>query len=460
MINNREKVAADFREEIKHAFEPEAKILSADRELRYCLELQRARLAKRNLNCTDEMIHRGPFPNGLNRVRSWKDGHYDTSWTVDFITHNKTMQREGMKTFKQNETQSIYETVVDVHDGDDVSSDTYCCPNCGSVSTIAELQEGCAYCGTSFKMSELYPKVKNYFFVFDMSGKTDHMFKTVIRYGLYLLPFNISMCLAVLLQKSGVGFKGLMAGEKVFTGLWSILYAPICIALMIPVFGFVGWMLDCFRLAFSSLPVLFEVMGSRQRFAAGISPVCPEFTFEYFISKIVSFFKIFAYSENRRDLPFYAGSDNGEEFDDLVDASFFGTMSCKRVARKDNMVYVTGDLYMENAYDLSNRIKAKKEIFRVRAGRRTDIPFTTNFSITKIQCPSCGGSFNAFKTRSCPYCGNEYKQENTDWVIYDIQNITKKIKIKRVITWLVVVAVFVGTFLYDMSMFYGLNKGF
>ena len=124
------------------------------------------------------------------------------------------------------------------------------------------------------------------------------------------------------------------------------------------------------------------------------------------------------------------------------------------------MVYVTGDLYMENAYDLSNRIKAKKEIFRVRAGRRTDIPFTTNFSITKIQCPSCGGSFNAFKTISCPYCGNEYKQENTDWVIYDIQNITKKIKIKRVITWLVVAAVFVGTFLYEMSMFYGLNNGF
>ena len=151
MINNREKVAADFREEIKHAFEPEAKVLSADRELRYCLELQRARLAKRNLNCTDEMIHRGPFPNGLNRVRSWKDGHYDTSWTVDFIIHNKTMQREGMKTFKQNETQSIYETVVDVHDGDDVSSDTYCCPNCGSVSTIAELQEGCAYCGNEYK---------------------------------------------------------------------------------------------------------------------------------------------------------------------------------------------------------------------------------------------------------------------------------------------------------------------
>ena len=38
MTDNREKVAADFRNEISHAFEPGAKVMSADRELRYCLE--------------------------------------------------------------------------------------------------------------------------------------------------------------------------------------------------------------------------------------------------------------------------------------------------------------------------------------------------------------------------------------------------------------------------------------
>ena len=48
MSDKRAKVAADFRKEICHAFEPGAKVMSADRELRYCLELQRERLEKRN----------------------------------------------------------------------------------------------------------------------------------------------------------------------------------------------------------------------------------------------------------------------------------------------------------------------------------------------------------------------------------------------------------------------------
>ena len=100
VLNKKEKIAADFREEIKHAFEPDGKVMSADRELRYCLEKQRDRMNKRNLTCVDEMIHRGSFPNGLNRVRSWKDEHYDTSWTVDYINHKKTFKREGMRTYK------------------------------------------------------------------------------------------------------------------------------------------------------------------------------------------------------------------------------------------------------------------------------------------------------------------------------------------------------------------------
>ena len=55
MTDNREKVAADFRNEISHAFEPGAKVMSADRELRYCLELQRDRLEKRNLRYKDNI---------------------------------------------------------------------------------------------------------------------------------------------------------------------------------------------------------------------------------------------------------------------------------------------------------------------------------------------------------------------------------------------------------------------
>ncbi|MCR5432513.1 MAG: hypothetical protein K6E95_08145 [Lachnospiraceae bacterium] len=41
MSDNREKIISDFRDEIRHAYEPDAKLMSADRELRFCFELQR-----------------------------------------------------------------------------------------------------------------------------------------------------------------------------------------------------------------------------------------------------------------------------------------------------------------------------------------------------------------------------------------------------------------------------------
>ena len=42
----------------------------------------------------------------------------------------------------------------------------------------------------------------------------------------------------------------------------------------------------------------------------------------------------------------------------------------------------------------------KRERFRAVFRRRTDIPINLQFSMTMIQCPTCGGSFNASATES------------------------------------------------------------
>ena len=431
----KDKIAADFREEIKHAFEPGAKVMSADRELRYCLECQRDRIAKRNLKYTEEMVHKGAFPDGLKNVRSWRDMHYETSWTVDYIDHNTTIQRDGLKTYRHGERQAIYETVVDVRDGEDVSGDDYCCPNCGAVSTIAELQEGCRHCGTSFKMSELYPKVANYFFVYDVSGRAEHMWLTVLKYGVYSLPVNFIMCIYVLYTQYGM------------TTLASYLLNPVMLmklimvmGVMLPIFGYFAWIFDAFRVAAKTTPVFFEVANARKKFALKMLMFCPEFTFENFVARMVSLLKIVAFSDNREDLPVYAGKNLGAVFDNVVDISFLGSMSCKNVKERDGIVYVTGDVYVKTARDLGDRIKVKDEIYRIKAGRKKEAMFNTGFSISKIQCHSCGASFDALKTKKCPFCGSECKMENDDWVIYDIRNVGLELLIKRLLVALVILA--------------------
>ena len=419
MAGNKEAVAAAFREEIKHAFEPGAQVTTADRELRYCLELQRDRLVKRNLTVCDEMVHGGPFPNGLNNVRSWVDGHYETSWAVDFIDHRKTFQRAGMRPYKYSQKQSIYEAIVDVRDGEDVSEDTYSCPNCGAIATIKEFQDGCKSCGTSFKMSDLFPKVSNYFFVWDVSGMAANFKLKIFKNGLYLLPFSCAMMLWMLHFENGVNL-----GEY-FSKIGNIIGFLIGLAVVTPAVGFVSLFYEMIfkliRQAVKDTPLLMATGTSRKKFEWQMSRICPEYTFEHFTSKMVSLFKIVVFSDRDGELPFYKGRDLGNMFDYVVDVAARGVMSCRKVKTQGNMVYVTGDIFAEVTRDLGTKLKRKDERYRITAARRLDIPFATNFSITKIQCANCGGSFNAFKTRKCPYCDTEFVQENTDWIICEIK---------------------------------------
>ena len=43
------------------------------------------------------------------------------------------------------------------------------------------------------------------------------------------------------------------------------------------------------------------------------------------------------------------------------------------------------------------------------------------FSIHRVSCPSCGGSFDAVYKRDCPYCGNPYDLKKKDWIVQDMR---------------------------------------
>ncbi len=419
MSDNKEKIIKDFREEIKHAYEPGVRVMSADRELRFCFELQRDRLAGKRLACSEEMTHRGPFPNGLNKVRSWQDGHYETTWAVDFIEHRKTFTRDGRCLYRKQQKQSMYETVVDVRGGEDVSSDRYFCPNCGATSTVAELEEGCKYCKTSFKMSELYPKVSNFFYVYDEAGSGKEIFQKVMKIGLCLMPVTCALILWMLYSEQGILPADLIKAPAKLIGML------IGLIVTAPVVGFFGWFLSIWlrfiKMLLTDLPLLFSIMASRRAFAYNMSRICPEYTFEHFAARMMSLLKIVAYSDRDAELPFHRGEDPGNLFEDVVDITFRGMATCKRVRVKENMVYVTADLYVETARDCGNKIRVKKETYRITAGKRLDVPFAANFSVTEVECASCGGSFNVYKTNKCPYCGTEYEPEYADWALYDIK---------------------------------------
>ena len=72
--------------------------------------------------------------------------------------------------------------------------------------------------------------------------------------------------------------------------------------------------------------------------------------------------------------------------------------------------------------DLAGKVKTgKNEKLRVTLVRNLNAPIQYNFSIKKLECPSCHGSFDATRNVTCPYCGGSYRVEDADWAVENIE---------------------------------------
>ena len=225
----------------------------------------------------------------------------------------RKITRDGKKLFEDNKRSSMYATITDVISGVHPDDEVCSCPNCGSVSTIAGLQDGCPFCGTRYKMSDLFPKVTGYYFIEDVSLAGDEG-KRIMRK--FMIGAVISIGIAV------------------------------------------GYFAYSFYLIFRTIAV-----GSSQS------------------------------------------------------AGKWGALGLADFKEEDGRVIVSTDAFFDVLYDTDGKIRSRKEKYRAVFIRRTDIPIDMRFSMTRIQCPTCGGSFNAVQNRICPFCGRSYDIESQDWIL-------------------------------------------
>ena len=75
-------------------------------------------------------------------------------------------------------------------------------------------------------------------------------------------------------------------------------------------------------------------------------------------------------------------------------------------------------IYMHNTY-MKEKITRKDEDLLVTMERKAGHE-DPGFRAYKVQCPNCGGSFDAMHQKKCPHCSSEYELVNEDWVISSI----------------------------------------
>lgn len=387
---------------------------SCDQDMEYCLELQKERQKDKNVIMKYEFVPRGHFAKTGGIGKGWEDERYKTRMEYRTCRWEKMFYKDKKKVHSSKQNSTFYQIITDKRDSHAVEEDSYTCPNCGAISKVRELIDGCSYCGTFFKMEDLFPKVTNFFFIEDISGTDKEVNGDIAK---TVVPCMLISMICLTYVYSNQNDNGL---------LMNLIPGVIAGAILGGVLGYFLWAIlkigYIFAQAGKSASMVVNVSGSAKSFEAKMKKYSPEFSYEYFTSKVISMLKMIIFAKEPQELPIYVGDTTGEMFSDILDSSYAGALALKKFEIQGDYCYVTVDAYMEDIYD-GDRVRRKKDVFRIVLRKNITTPIQLNFSIKKIHCKSCGVSFDATKQITCPSCSRKYEIDDEDWVIMQI---TKK----------------------------------
>ena len=392
----------DFRSSLGNAVSRGNNISFADNDITYILKLQHNRISQKGLELNYELYSRDDNKNKFIAGSNWRDAHYESTVCFNQCGIKRNVKKDGRTRYKDNCKGVLYETITDVVTGVHPDNDPFCCPNCGAISTVAGLQNGCSHCGTRFQMDDLFPKVTSYYFL-DNPGMTKKEF-----WSGYLVSYIITliaMFIICLIFRKGIGSYFVAAFGSIFMAYVLFTYYLI-IKLIAGAISSAGKM---------------GTAGSRSKFEKRMKKISPEFSYEYFTSKTLSLIKTAVFSENEKGLMFYEGEKLDPKMKDIIDMNYGGALGCQSLHEAGNIVTVVTKAYFDVLYASGDKVFFKKQVFSATLKRRTDIPVNLNFSITNIACPSCGASFDAMENRNCPFCGNRYEITTDDWALVELK---------------------------------------
>ena len=405
-----------FAIELEENFENEEVPTSCNEDVKYALELQHNRLKEKDINLSYDFKPRGHFGFGCDIYKSWSDKKYTSRMDWRSCSFLKKFKRGKKILHKNKRNCNFYQIVTNYKNKQLVEDEDYSCPNCGGFNKIKDLVNGCAYCETKFQMDDLFPKVTNYYFVDDVGGTENEMKKEYLKTTIPIWIIVIIMLILYYLKAS----KELELIELILTMVFGFIGGGLGGA-------FIGYILLSLKLLFKVFGQLFSSMGmyktlgSRKKFENKMMEISPDFSFEYFTSRIISILRMIMFSNNIEDLPFYEGNQKGTFSPNVVDIVYSGALGLKDFSIKDSYLYVKVDAFLDVWEEVNGKVIMKRQEFIIDLCRDITKPIEFNFSIKKIQCKHCGGSFDATKEKTCPYCHNEYSIKDEDWVVLNIQ---------------------------------------
>ena len=396
-----------------------------DAALRSGLTLQQQRLQQLGLQMTLELEPFGRLIN-LHQVNSRNALLKDTF--LSKYTHyifgqpsRRTVCYYGRGRCLHREKKSIlfYETIYYPNPRNrTLPSTPYSCPGCGAVTTLGELTEGgCPYCGSHFEMPEFFPKVCNYFSVDGAPSSPDILRKDALKLPLMALVLGLVWfpCSIFWLFSQAGGsaeeFVRLLSGASyIFTWYLAALFCLLPLMLL-------GRL---FLAGFESSRVILGSARSKDRLAEKLGALDPCFSYVYFEAKALSLSRILLFREDPTSCVQYEGRTLGRKFRNVIDLQYRGGMKLRSIRKTGENILVKLDVFVTLTRLKGNRIREEKRKLHLTLRHRADFPTVSGFTIRRVQCGGCSGSFDAGIHRVCPYCGKAYDPARPDWVVTEL----------------------------------------
>ena len=384
--------------------------VSCDGDTHYYLKLQRERLEDKGLrmqNVVRPVKGKSFGTAAFSRKSAW----YTTDMLYEEISRELRFLKGAQTLYQRQVEQVMYEIVVHTPNEKETDHLMITCPNCGAVSPVAQLVEGCRYCGTRFHMRDLFPRVVNTYFIRTTSIMKHTTNQRRIMGILMLVMLLVSMPGAMISSEGVIPI-------ALFTAYLTALICGGVGGFMITSFMMIGSLFQ--RDGMKHLP-LFRTLRSRSRIKGMMKRMDPNFSYEKFEGQMVALIRMAVFAKEPQNLTAYCGGKRDDRFEDIIEMTYTNGMCLQKVRQNGNVLHLTLRTWWINYSEVNGKIIKTGDLIDATFAKNVTRRETPGFSITSVNCHSCGGSFDAVRQRNCPYCGTEYRMEEDYWVIEDMR---------------------------------------
>lgn len=376
-------------------------------DLKYAFELQSQRLKEKNVSV--KYTYEISSTDDSEYAKGWTDKEYSNVVNYHRFLKIRDFLVNGKRKFREKQREILYAVITRLNNPQSVG--TYCCPNCGAIHTVKVLLEsGCPNCKTRFIMNDLFPKVTNYYSVKDYSNQGNNIKKSIVKFTIFGSVFGVLLSVFSTLITNPIS----IFLVETFAGFIGSAFAGAIGGYILWVISIVG---SLFKDAAKSVPKLAIQFDAQKKLPEFMLRYDPNFSYEYFIGRIIAMTRIMIFCSDYTNLAIYEGKPTTNKYTDIIDVQFNGAVKLNNCLVQGPYCTLDVTVYTTNIHCKGESIKKKNEKFRMVLCKNIVNATDYNFSVKKVQCKSCGGSFDATRMQNCPYCNSDYRLGDDDWVV-------------------------------------------